>query len=299
MCDSSNRARTPRRRRLGERIVAMAVDSYHHWRDVRTVRLGAGLAYYGLFAIVPLLILAAAILGSLISTEETVAFVRELIEGIPNIDADPLAGEIVDQVTRSTSALGLIGALSALVAASFLFVALQDALNVIWEAPVRVGIRFNIRRRVLSGAVALLTALFFISSFLVQAIVGLAERLIPGNIAVFESLARVFTTAASWALGVATIALLFRLLPYAKVSWRSAFTGAVITAALVALGTSLIGAYISRYATSSVSGAASSLVAFLLWVYYEAQIVLAGAVLTKVLDDRHRTATSDAPQPQD
>lgn len=286
MPDNSKRARAARLRSSGRHAWSIVVDSYDHWRNVRTIRLGAGLSYYALFAIVPLLVLAAALVGRLISPEETVAFVRELIDGLPNIDPDGLATDIVDEVTRSTSGLGLIGALSALVAASFLFVALQDALNVIWEAPVRVGIRSSIRRRVLSGVVALLTALFFISSFLVQAVVGLVERLIPGEVAVFESMAGVLTTAASWALGVATIALLFRLLPYSEVSWRSALIGATVTALLVAVGTSLIGAYISRYATASVSGAAGSIVAFLLWVYYEAQIVLAGAVLTKMLDDR-------------
>lgn len=285
MADSSNHPHT-----WSSQVVAVAVDSYNHWRDVRTIRLGAGLAYYALFAIVPLLVLAAALVGALISTEETVAFFRDLLDGIPNIDADAVAEHIVDGVIRSGSGLGLIGTLSAVVGASFLFLALQDALNVIWEAPVRVGIRFSIQRRVLSGGVALLTALFFISSFLVQAIVGLAEKLIPGAIPAFESLSGVLTTAASWALGVATIALLFRLLPYADVSWWSALVGAAVTAVLVAVGTAVIGAYVSRYATSSVSGAAGSVVAFLLWVYYEAQIVLGGAVLTKILDDHRDTS---------
>ncbi len=127
-----------------------------------------------------------------------------------------------------------------------------------------------------------------------QAIVGFAERLVPGDVPAFESLAGVLTTAATWALGVGTITLLFRVLPYAVVSWRSALIGAAITAMLVALGTSLIGAYISRFATTSVSGAAGSVVAFLLWVYYEAQIVLGGAVLTKVLDDRRSGSRRDA-----
>ncbi len=261
-------------------------DAYRHWRGVRAIRLGAGLSYYALFAIVPLLVLAAALVGRLISVDETVAFVRGVIEGIPNIDADQLAADIVDRVNESRSGLGLIGAVGAVVAASFIFIALQDALNVIWEAPVRVGLRFSIRRRVLSGAVALATALLFLSSFLVQAIVGLAERVVPGDIQLFESLAGVITAAGSWALGVATVALLYRVLPYAEVSWRHALVGGAITAALVALGTTLIGWYISRFATSSVSGAAGSVVAFLLWIYYEAQIVLGGAVLTKILDDR-------------
>ncbi len=261
-------------------------DAYRHWRSMRAIRLGAGLSYYALFAIVPLLVLAAALVGRLIPVDEAVAVLRGVIDGIPSIDAQELATDIVDRVTRSSSGLGLIGAVSAVVAASIVFLALQDALNVIWEAPVRVGLRSSIRRRLLSAAVALLTALLFISSFVVQAIVGFAERIVPGDIELFESLAGAITTASSWALGVGTIALLYKVLPYAEVSWRHALAGGAITAALVALGTTLIGWYISRFATSSVSGAAGSIVAFLLWVYYEAQIILGGAVLTKILNDR-------------
>jgi membrane protein len=294
MPERSSLVPASRLREVRDQVIAIVADSYDHWRSVRTIRLGAGIAYYALFAIVPLVVLAAALAGMLISESESVDFVRELIDGIPDIDPDAVATSIVDQVTRSTSGLGLIGVLSSVVAASLLFVALQDALNVIWEAPVRVGIRYSIRRRVLSGGVALLTALLFISSFLVQAFVGFAEGLIPGDVPVFESFARVLTAAASWVLGVATIALLFRLLPYATVSWRSAVVGAAITALLVALGTSLIGAYVSRFATTSLSGAAGSVFAFLLWVYYEAQIVLAGAVLTKTLNDPSGVSGRDA-----
>jgi uncharacterized BrkB/YihY/UPF0761 family membrane protein len=78
-------------RSLAESSVATTRDAYDHWRNVRTVRLGAGLAYYGLFAIVPLLVLAAALVGALISTDDTVAFVRDLIDGIPNIDPGAVA----------------------------------------------------------------------------------------------------------------------------------------------------------------------------------------------------------------
>ena len=181
--------------------------------------------------------------------------------------------------------LGLVGFGVVLVSASFLFLALQDALNVIWEAPVQVGLRVSVRRRLLAFAISLGVAFYFIAGFVIQAIVGLAQRLVPGEVTVVESLAEVITTAGSWALGIIAIAALFRLLPYVKVRWPDAIIGATITAGLVALGTSLIGAYVSRFAGSSITGAASSVVAFLVWVYYQAQILLGGAVLTKVIGE--------------
>ena len=80
--------------------------------------------------------------------------------------------------------------------------------------------------------------------------------------------------------------LLFRYLPTIEVPWRIAFVGALVTAAFLTVGTSLIGWYLRTIGASSLSGAASTPIAVLLWIYYEAQILLAGVQLTHVLDER-------------
>jgi membrane protein len=129
-------------------------------------------------------------------------------------------------------------------------------------------------------------AAFFASSLLFQAVVGLAARLLPGENPALQSASGVLITVGTWMLGTMTIVLIFRVLPYSRVAWRNALIGGVTTGVLVGLGTSLIGWYVSRFATTSLSGAAASVVLFLVWVYYLAQIVLGGGVLTKVLDDR-------------
>ena len=259
--------------------------SYEQWRSARTIRLGAGLAYYALFATVPLLTVAAALVGRLVSTQDAESFVADMLDGIVEVDADAIAERVVSDLGGWTG-LEIVGFIALVVGASLFFLALQDALNVIWEAPVLVGLWNSMKRRLLAFGVSLVVAIYFISSFVVQAILGLAERVVPGQVELLESLAGLITTAGSWMLGVATLALLFRVLPYVDVRWRDALIGGAVTAILVALGTSLIGAYLSRYATTSLSGAASSVVLFLLWIYYQAQIILAGAVLTKVLGDR-------------
>lgn len=275
--------------RLGSAIdslVGILRETYSVWRAARTLRLGAGIAYYSLFALVPLLSIAAALVGVLISTDDATAFLKSAFDDVAAVDAGALSARIVDGIERSATGLGVTGVIVLLISASFLFVALQDALNVIWDAPVRVGLRNTVRRRLLAFGVTLLTASVLISSFLVEAVIRAVDAWIPGDPALLDLLGGVFATGASWMLGVVTIAFLFRLLPYAEVSWRNAFTGAAATVVLVVLGTSLIGSYISRYATSSISGATGSVVAVLLWVYYEVQIILAGAVLTRVLQER-------------
>lgn len=288
---------TDRLRRAGRSVVDILRVSYDVWRGARTLRLGAGIAYYSLFAIAPLLAIAAALVGVLVSEEDATTFLGNALDGIADIDIEALSASIVDKVSRASTGLGWVGAIVLLVSVSFLFIALQDALNVIWEAPVRVGFENTVRRRLLAFGVSLLVAMFFISSFVIEAVFGLVEGWLPSELPALEALGGAVAAVGSWLIGVATIALLFRVLPYAEVAWRNAFVGAAVTAVLVALGTSLIGIYVSRYGTSSLSGAAGSVVAILVWVYYEAQIILAGAVLTRVLQERSPfgAATNSSP----
>lgn len=267
-------------------VAEVLLDAYTHWRDTRTLRLGAGLAYYTLFAIAPLLSLAAAIAAWTISTEEARQFVADALDGLSESAATELARNIVDTVSGSAMGVGVLGTVTVLVSASFLFLALQDALNVIWEAPVRVGWRNTIRRRLLSLVVALAVAAFFLSSLVISAVAGLAERLVPGEHSVVEPLSELVTSAASWVVGVLMIALLFRVLPYAKVRWRDAILGAAITALLASVSSWLVGTYLSRFGATSITGAAGGVVLSLVFVYAQAQILLGGAVLTKILGDR-------------
>jgi uncharacterized BrkB/YihY/UPF0761 family membrane protein len=106
---------------------------------------------------------------------------------------------------------------------------------------------------------------------------------VADDIAVLASLEELFGLAATWALTIGVIALLFRYLTDIRVPWRPAVIGAVVTAAVLAVGTMLVGAYLRRYAASSLAGATGSVFFVLLWIYYVAQIVLVGAELTRVL----------------
>ncbi len=280
-----NRLRQPVRANIG-----LLVETYSEWRNDRVVRLGAGLAYYALFGIIPLLTILVAVAGLLFSTDEIRNFLVQTLEGFVQGDVDALAASLAEELHGSFTGLGLIGAATLFFAASIVFVALQDALNVIWHAPVRAGIENTIRNRVLAFSVVLLAAAVLIAGLLVEAVVGLAETIVPGNVQLVDSLAVLITSATSWVLGIGAIAVVFRLLPYVEVRWRDAFVRGGVTALMVVLGSALFGVYFSTYGTASISGVAGSLVLFLLWIYYQAQIFLAGAELTKVLGLRSQRA---------
>jgi membrane protein len=258
--------------------------TYKQWRKHRTIRLGAGIAYYGLFATVPILALSFALASLFVSESDIENHLASLASEIFGTDADAAVDNITEALsgTGTAASLGIIGLVSLLFTASVLVFALQDALSTIWELPVVSGWRESLARRLLAFGVVLATGAYLIASLAINAVIALFERIMP-DAAVLESLTELFGVAASWVLGVLVVALLFRYMTDVRVRWRSALTGGAITAFFMAVGAVAIGAYLQRYAAVSFAGATGGVFLFLIWMYYEGQIMLAGAELTRVL----------------
>lgn len=265
----------------------LVVETYGEWRRHRTIRLGAGLAYYGLFAFVPLLAVSLSLAGLFFATEDVQSYLSTRLADVIGGDAEVVGAALADLLGQfgSMLGLGLIGAASLLLTASLLVVALQDAFNTIWEVPVRSGIRNTVIRRLVAFAVVAGFGGVLVVAFSVNAVTGLIGRVVP-DAAVFEPLSELFGTTISWVILIGVIALLFRYLTDVRIPWPSVLTGAVVTALLVAVGTAAIGAYLRRYAATSLLGATGSVFLVLLWIYYEAQILLAGAEFTRTLARR-------------
>ena len=262
----------------------LGYGTYEQWRRHRTVRLGAGLAYYGLFAIVPLLAVSLAVAGLVISQADVQSYLAEQLSTLFDADADAVASslaELLDGVGALTG-LGVVGAVSLFLAASLLVIALQDAFNTIWERPVRSGIGQTVLRRLVAFVVVAGAGGVIVVSFALNAVTGLLEQFVP-DVAVIASLQELVGLVVSWALAIGVIALLFRYLPDTRVPWGPVLVGAAVTAVMLAVGTVLVGAYLRRYAASSLVGVTGSVFLVLLWIYYEAQILLAGVEFTRVL----------------
>jgi membrane protein len=271
-------------RSLLETSTAVIGTTYSQWRAHRTIRLGAGIAYYGLFALVPMLAVALALAGLVVSEADVQSYLAGQLSALLGVDADVVASAVADALdgTGSLMGLGLVGAASLVLSASLLVVALQDGFNTIWERPVRSGLRQTILRRLAAFAVVAGAGAVIVVSFAINAVTGILAKLVP-DVAVLVSLPELFGLAASWALGIGVIVLLFRYLTDVRVPWRPALVGGAVTAVMVAVGTVLVGAYLRRYAASSLVGVTGSVFLVLLWIYYEAQILLAGAEFTRVL----------------
>lgn len=285
-------------RRVVGYLPHLVVTTYGEWRRHRTIRLGAGLAYYGLFALVPVVAVSLSVAGLFVATDDIQSYLAMQFADLVGTDADVAAQTLADAMAGSgtTFGLGAAGLVSLAFTASLLVLALQDAFNSIWERPVRSGIRQSVVRRLVAFAVVLAGGAVLVVSLAVNAVTSLLGNLVP-DVAAWTPLTELIGTAATWVLGIGVIALLFRYLTDVRIPWASTVVGATVTALFVAVGTVAIGAYLRRYAASSLLGATGSVFLVLLWIYYEAQIVLAGAEFTRVLARRDRVGFDEVIRP--
>lgn len=262
------------------------MDTYDAWRSHRTMRLGAGLAYYGLFAIVPLLSISLAVAGLVIDQADVEEVISSLLGNVVDADAAGFASEVSKTIDANStvSSLGLFGFVSLILSASLLFVALQDAFDTIWERPVPRGTRSSLRRRFLAFAVVFLAGVVLVASFAVISVANLIRDFIPGDLAVLDLAAAVLATLTSGAMLAAVIGLLFHYLTAHRVGWIVAAAGGIATALTLTIGNRLFIEYMRHFGASSLVGVTGSVLVVIVWIYSIAQIILAGAELTRTLE---------------
>jgi membrane protein len=264
------------------------------WSEDKASRLAAALAYYTIFSIAPLLLIAIAVAGMVFGEEaargQIVGQIQELIgpqgaEAIQGMIAN--AGQNKGQGTVAT----LIGIALLLFGASGVFAALQDSLNTIWEVAPKPdqGIWATIRTRFLSFGMVLGIGFLLLVSLLLSAALTGAAKMVSGYIANNEALLQVLNLGVSFVVITLLFAALYKYLPDAKIRWKDVWIGAIVTSLLFGLGKYLIGLYLGHSSTSSTFGAAGSLVVLLIWVYYSAQIFFFGAEFTQAYANRYGT----------
>jgi membrane protein len=277
--------------RLTPRVVwTLLGETIFEWYEDRAPRLGAALAFYTVFALAPGLIfiiaLAALLLGKEAAQGQILNEVEDLI-GFAGAQAIQATIESARSAGGSLVATGL-GVLTLLFGLWGVFGELQDALNTIWGVTTRPrrGVIGAIKARFWSFAMVVGIGFLLLVSLAASAWLAAVGRffaqLSPLPVAVMET--------ANVLLSFVTITLMFaviyKLLPDVRISWRNVWVGAAVTALLFTIGKSVIGLYLGRSTVASVYGAAGSLVVILLWIYYSAQVVFFGAEFTKVYSRR-------------
>jgi membrane protein len=260
------------------------------WWDDDAPRLGASLAYYTLFAIAPVLLVATAVAGMAFGAEAVRGeIVGQLDQLVGREGARAVQGLLEGASQRRAGILATIfGSVTFVIAATGAFLELQAALNTIWRVKPRPGhIRAFLLDRLRSfGLVVAIGFLLMVSLAVTAALAafsGWLSRRSPSIPLLFTAV----TTGVSLVVTTGLFALLFRFLPDVRLRWRDVTTGAIVTAVLFTIGQQLIGLYLGQSSTASSYGAAGSVMILLLWVYYSCQILLFGAEFTRVYAQRH------------
>ena len=261
-------------------------ETFQEWQEDKASRIAAALAYYTVFSISPLLVVAVAIAGAFFGEQTAQAQITAQLTDLVGEDGvQPILvalNNMSQPRIRGIASLISIGVL--LLGASGIFAQLQDALNTVWNVkpePGR-GISIFIRKRIYSFLMVLMIGLLLILSLILSTVVSTVNKyrleFLPGSAHLWGHL----DFFVSWGLFAFLFCLMFKYVPDVKIAWKDVVVGSVITAWLFLFGKFLLSVYISRGSLGSAYGAAGSLIVFLAWVYYTAQIILFGAEFTQV-----------------
>jgi membrane protein len=269
--------------RRGRDIVGQAALA---WIQHDASTMGAALAFYTVFSVAPILIIAIGVLGLVIGRDTVQA---GLLPQMQILFGDAGASA-VQTLLLSATLMGksrvatLVEVATLLIGASSVFVELQNSLDRIWGVPARTkmsGFWQVVRARFLSLGLVFGVGFLLMVSLLVSTVLAAFDVWIASFLG--ESRTLPLFVDLTLSLGIATVlfALVYKYIPQAKMEWGDVWVGAVVAAVLFNIGKLAIGYYLGRSAFASIYGAAGSLLVLLLWAYYSAQIFLFGAEFTK------------------
>jgi membrane protein len=264
-------------------------ETASRWSEHKDARLGASLAYYSIFSLGPLIVIAIAIAGLVFGAEAVQNQVFGSLRGLLGDSGTQAIDAMLKGANRPREGIlaTVIGVGTLVFAAVGVVVQLKDALNTVWEVetPSGSGIWRFARTYILSLAGVLSLGFLLLISLLLTAALSAAGKYVAPYLP--EASLQIAGLLVSFAVISLLFAMMFKWLPDTPIAWRDVWLGAILTAALFEVGKFLIGLYIGKQGLESTYGAAASIVVVLIWVYYSAQLVLMGAEFTNVYARRY------------
>jgi membrane protein len=263
-------------------VASRAVES---WMDHRPGSKGAALAFYTLFSMTPILILAIAGAGWFFGAEAAEGEIVAQLETLLGTDGALAIQALLIGV--QDPAIGLIATMVAsvllLLASASVFVELKGSLDEIWgvEPPRGMAIIGFLRTQLHSFGLVLVLGFLLLVSLVLSAALAMLERYAGSLGGGSHQLLSLGSSLITFGVIACLFALIYKALPDAPLAWRDVWVGAAFTAILFSLGKYGIGLYLGSSSVASGFGAAGSLIALLLWLYYSAQIFFLGAEFTR------------------
>jgi membrane protein len=275
---------------LGE-VGSLLKTTVVEWIDDNAARVAAALAFYTLLSMAPLVLLSVALLGTLMGESDARSRILSEVGSVVGPQAAGALSAVVSSAARSQSGFisSVIGIAVLLVGASGVFGELQYALDTIWGVKPKPGrgMMGILKDRLFSFSMVIGVAFVLLVSLVVSTILSSMGRVVadalPGGAIVWQCVNLTVS------LGVITLlfAIIFKVVPDIEIRWRDVLVGAFVTATLFSVGKYVLGLYLGTSSVASSYGAAGSVVALVVWVYYSSQLVFLGAEFTQVFARRY------------
>ena len=270
---------------------SLLVNAFNEWSADNAGRLGAALAYYTLFSIAPILVVVMGIVGLVYGPAAAQGELAPLLERFLGPEGSRAAQFMLAHASSPTGGIvaTVVGIVSLFLGASAVVNELRSSLNIVWrvgaDATQTAGVLGAIRD-VFSARLygfAIVTGAGVVSVFAVVAttVIAALGAHFRGWLPLPEPALQALSFIVAWFLTTMMFALVYKTVPDASVSWGDAVIGAMVTALLFNIGGMLLSMFVGKTA-ASVYGAAGSVIALLLWVYYSAQVFFFGAELTRI-----------------
>ena len=261
-------------------------NSFHGFSDDRILKLSAALAYYTVFSLGPLLIVIIFLCSFFFGREAIEGTIYGQIQGFVGHDAALQLQQIIKSATigGKTKIAAIIGIITLVIGATSMFAEMQESINMIWglKPKPKSAWWLLIKNRLLSfGVIGSLGFLLLVSLGISGLIEALSNRLRNHFTDVTIILFYIINLIINFGVISILFAVIFKVLPDAKIKWKDIMAGAIATAVLFMIGKFAISFYISKSNVGSTYGTAGSLVVLLVWIYYSSIILYFGAEFTK------------------
>ena len=275
-----------------KQALTIAKETFKDFSDDRCPQMAAALSYYTVFSLPPLLLLILAIVGFFVDPADAQGRFMDQIAGLVGPQGADAMRTMVEQANQPKGGImAVVGIATLILGATGAFTQLQEALNTAWEVkpdPRQGGLKKFLTKRVLSFGMVLVIAFMLLVSFVVSAAVAafgdlLNNYLGSGGEVIGQVVQIVVGLLVVWGL----FAVMFKVLPDAKIGWKDVWVAAFVTAVLFTAGRFAIGLYLGHSNSANAFGAAAALAIIFIWIYYAAFILFLGAEFTQVWVKRH------------
>lgn len=262
-------------------------ETFDEWNNSSASKDSASLAYYAIFSIPGLLIIIIWIAGNFFGEEAIRGEISNQISGLMGADVAKsiegmIAGALIDKQNIFMKTVG-IGSL--VFGSTTLFFQLQHTLNTLWDveaAPKKALIKFLLDRANSLGMILILGFLLMITMIL-SSMISLFNNWITNYFGLETyMLVELVNFAIGFGLVMLLFALMFKVLPDVKISWKPVWKGALLTTILFTLGKFLLSLYFGNFKPTSTFGAAGTVILIMMWINYSCMLVFFGAEFTKV-----------------